>query len=60
MNGEHKITSGHRDRKALIYLRQSSMAQVRQHTESTRSQYALADRAAAMGWARLPSMTGHS
>jgi DNA invertase Pin-like site-specific DNA recombinase len=28
------------------------MAQVRQHTESTRSQYALADRAAAMGWAR--------
>jgi len=28
------------------------MAQVRQHTESTRSQYVLADRAAAMGWAR--------
>ena len=52
MNGEHKITSGHRDRKALIYLRQSSMAQVRHHTESTRSQYALADRAAEMGWAR--------
>ena len=52
MNGEHKITGGHRDRKALIYLRQSSMAQVRHHTESTRSQYALADKAAAMGWAR--------
>jgi DNA invertase Pin-like site-specific DNA recombinase len=52
VNGEHKITSGHRDRKALIYLRQSSMAQVRHHTESTRSQYALADRAAEMGWAR--------
>jgi DNA invertase Pin-like site-specific DNA recombinase len=52
VNGEHKITSGHRDRKALIYLRQSSMAQVRHHTESTRSQYALADRAAQMGWAR--------
>ena len=27
MNGEHKITSGHRDRAALVY--QSSMAQVR-------------------------------
>ena len=52
MNGEHKITSGHLERKALVYLRQSSMAQVRHHTESTRSQYALADRAAEMGWAR--------
>src|SRR5258708_1854980 len=28
------------------------MAQVRQHTESTRSQYGLADKAAALGWAR--------
>jgi DNA invertase Pin-like site-specific DNA recombinase len=28
------------------------MAQVREHTESTRSQYALADKAAALGWAR--------
>ena len=44
MNGEHKITSSHRERTALIYLRQSSMAQVREHTESTRSQYALAGR----------------
>lgn len=42
MNGEHKITSRHLERKALVYLRQSSMAQVRHHTESTRSQYALA------------------
>jgi DNA invertase Pin-like site-specific DNA recombinase len=52
VNGEHKITSSHRERTALIYLRQSSMAQVREHTESTRSQYALADRAAALGWPR--------
>jgi excisionase family DNA binding protein len=52
VNGEHKITGSHRERTAVVYLRQSSMAQVRQHTESTRSQYALADRAAAMGWAR--------
>src|SRR6266576_1488212 len=52
MNGEHKITGSHQERAALVYLRQSSMAQVRDHTESTRSQYALADRAAALGWAR--------
>jgi DNA invertase Pin-like site-specific DNA recombinase len=52
VNGEHKILSSHRQRAALIYLRQSSMVQVREHTESTRSQYALADKAAALGWAR--------
>ena len=52
MNGEHKITSSHRDRAALIYLRQSLMAQVRDHTESTRSQYGLAETAAGLGWAR--------
>jgi len=52
VNGEHKITSSHRERTALIYLRQSSMAQVREHTESTRSQYALAGKAVALGWPR--------
>jgi len=36
VNGEHKISSSHRERTAIIYLRQSSMAQVREHTESTR------------------------
>ena len=52
MNGEHKITGSHRERTALVYPRQSSMAQLREHTESTRSQYALADTAAALGWPR--------
>ncbi len=52
MNGEHKISSSHRERPALIYLRQSSMAQVREHTESTKSQYGLADKAAELGWPR--------
>jgi DNA invertase Pin-like site-specific DNA recombinase len=51
VNGEAKITSWHRERLALVYLRQSSMAQVRQHTESTLRQYALADEAARLGWA---------
>jgi len=52
VNGEHKISSSHRERTALVYLRQSSMAQVREHTESTRSQYGLADKAAELGWPR--------
>jgi DNA invertase Pin-like site-specific DNA recombinase len=52
MNGEMKISSAHRDRLAVIYLRQSSMAQVRCHTESTTRQYGLAEVAVALGWAR--------
>jgi hypothetical protein len=52
VNGEHKIPSGHRGRAALIYLRQSSMAQVREQTESTMRQYGLADEAERLGWAR--------
>jgi DNA invertase Pin-like site-specific DNA recombinase len=51
VNGEHKITSGHRARTALVYLRQSTLVQVREHTESTMRQYALADTAVALGWA---------
>src|SRR5436309_2892549 len=52
MNGETKIISAHRDRLAVIYLRQSSMAQVRCHTESTTRQYGLAEVAVRLGWAR--------
>jgi hypothetical protein len=51
MNGETKISSTHRDRLAVIYLRQSSMAQVREHTESTTRQYGLAEVAVSLGWA---------
>ncbi len=51
MNGEQKITSSHRERLAVVYLRQSSMAQVRAHTESTMRQYGLAGEAARLGWA---------
>lgn len=52
MNGAHKIAQRHRDRLSLIYLRQSTTAQVRNHTESTMRQYALADAAVALGWDR--------
>ncbi len=50
MRGTHKITAAHLDRLALIYLRQSSMTQVRENTESTARQYALADEAVRLGW----------
>src|SRR3954453_23904700 len=52
MNGEAKISGIHRDRLAALYLRQSSMAQVREHTESTTRQYGLAEEAVRLGWAR--------
>ncbi|MFZ3470376.1 recombinase family protein [Streptomyces sp. 4.24] len=50
MNGEGKITTSHRDRIAIVYLRQSTMLQVRDHAESTMRQYALADLARELGW----------
>jgi DNA invertase Pin-like site-specific DNA recombinase len=50
MNGEGKITASHRSRLAIIYLRQSTILQVRNHTESTTRQYALAELAATLGW----------
>jgi DNA invertase Pin-like site-specific DNA recombinase len=45
-----KIKSSHLERKAIVYLRQSSPQQVREHRESTHRQYALRERAAALGW----------
>jgi DNA invertase Pin-like site-specific DNA recombinase len=50
MNGETKITTSHRARNALIYVRQSTMLQVRDHSESTARQYALAELAVTLGW----------
>jgi len=41
----------HLDRAAVIYVRQSTLAQVREHTESTMRQYALAEEAVRLGWA---------
>jgi DNA invertase Pin-like site-specific DNA recombinase len=47
-----KIRPEHRDRTAIVYVRQSSRQQVLEHAESTRLQYALVERAVALGWAR--------
>ena len=47
-----KITPAHQARKAVVYLRQSSLAQVKHNTESQRLQYALKDSASAYGFTR--------
>ena len=44
------ITPDHLARKAMVYLRQSSPQQVKQNKESQRLQYALADKAKALGF----------
>jgi DNA invertase Pin-like site-specific DNA recombinase len=46
-----KIGRQHTDRMAIVYVRQSTRRQVLEHTESARVQYALVDRAVALGWA---------
>jgi len=45
-----KITTGHLQRQAYLYVRQSTLRQVFENTESTRRQYALRERAVALGW----------
>jgi DNA invertase Pin-like site-specific DNA recombinase len=45
-----KIQAYHQKKMAYIYLRQSTMGQVRHHQESTARQYALKDRALSLGW----------
>jgi Resolvase, N terminal domain len=45
-----KIAARHRERLAVVYVRQSTRQQVVGHQESTRLQYALVDRAVALGW----------
>jgi DNA invertase Pin-like site-specific DNA recombinase len=45
-----KINARHRDRLAVVYVRQSTLGQVQNHPESTRLQYALVDRAVGLGW----------
>ena len=46
----HKITATHLQRQAYLYVRQSTLRQVLENTESTKRQYALRERAVALGW----------
>src|SRR6266702_3181897 len=45
-----KITARHLSRQAMLYVRQSTLHQVLENTESTARQYALRERAIALGW----------
>jgi DNA invertase Pin-like site-specific DNA recombinase len=47
---ELKITNAHLERDAYLYVRQSTPRQVLENTESTLRQYALRERAVALGW----------
>jgi len=47
-----KLHDEHCAKLAIVYVRQSTRHQVLEHRESTARQYALADRAVALGWPR--------
>ena len=47
---ELKVTPRHLEHDAYLYIRQSTPRQVLENTESTQRQYALRDRAVALGW----------
>jgi DNA invertase Pin-like site-specific DNA recombinase len=60
-----KVTARHRDRLAVVYVRQSTLRQLQHNTESAKLQYALVERAAGLGWAPSQTVvidedTGHS
>ncbi|HCF27602.1 MAG TPA: recombinase family protein [Cyanobacteria bacterium UBA11049] len=46
----NKVGKTHLQRRAVVYLRQSTLSQVESNRESTERQYALADRAQQLGW----------
>lgn len=47
-----KVTTSHLKRSAYLYVRQSTLRQVFENTESTKRQYALRQHAIALGWAQ--------
>jgi DNA invertase Pin-like site-specific DNA recombinase len=52
MTDSSKIKPAHLHRTAFVYVRQSTATQVEHNRESTERQYALVDKACALGWAR--------
>ncbi|CAP41744.1 recombinase family protein [Bordetella petrii] len=51
MNDPHqKVQASHLKRNAYVYVRQSTLRQVFENTESTKRQYGLRQRAVALGW----------
>jgi DNA invertase Pin-like site-specific DNA recombinase len=64
-DGHQKVMPRHRRRHAYLYVRQSTLRQVFENTESTARQYALRQRAVALGWSQdqvivIDSDQGHS
>jgi len=53
-----KIQKKHLEKPAYIYIRQSTMAQVRHHQESTERQYALGAKARELGWKEVLVLDG--
>src|ERR1700731_1836079 len=49
ITADERLTTAHRAKLAYVYVRQSSLNQVRQHQESTQLQYRLVDRAIGLG-----------
>jgi DNA invertase Pin-like site-specific DNA recombinase len=49
-SASQKVTADHLKRNAYLYVRQSTIRQVFENTESTKRQYALRQRAVALGW----------
>lgn len=65
MEFSQKITAAHLKRRAVLYIRQSTMKQVYENAESTIRQYALKDRLVTLGWSEecitvIDSDLGHS
>jgi DNA invertase Pin-like site-specific DNA recombinase len=50
MNEPSKVTARHLQRNAYLYVRQSTLRQVLENSESTKRQYALRERAVVLGW----------
>ncbi len=49
-DAHQKVSARHLKRNAYLYVRQSTLRQVFENTESTERQYALRQRAVALGW----------
>jgi DNA invertase Pin-like site-specific DNA recombinase len=50
MSEPGKVSDAHRRRRAVVYVRQSTLGQVERNTESAARQYALRERAVELGW----------
>jgi DNA invertase Pin-like site-specific DNA recombinase len=50
VSADQKVTANHLQRDAYLYVRQSTIRQVFENTESTKRQYGLRQKAVALGW----------